>query len=330
MSFFEKNSAQCFPQCVATGVVCFLFSLPVFSLETPKYPLKPLRIVVPFPPGGTADVVMRSISRPLALALGQSVMIDNRPGANTIIATQIVAHSPNDGYTLLSTGFPFISNAVFEKNLGFDTERDFSAVARIESSPWILAIHPSLPALSIRALVQLAKSRPGVLTYASNPRGSGAHLIGESLKKLAQVNLLDIPFQGETPAMVAVMSGQCDLLIAHIQPLIPQFNAHKLRALAISSGQRLEQFPQLPTLQESVMPRFELSGTQGLVVPAGTPTAVVERLSEEILRILNLPTIKNQMLREGLHLAPLNHEAYASRIRKDIENMRQMNTGSLF
>jgi len=172
------------------------------------FPVKPLRIIVPFPPGGTADVVVRSLAQPLGAALGQTVIVDNRPGANTVIATELVARAPVDGHTLLITGFPFVANAIQRRNLPYDTLKDFTAVARVESSPWMVAVHPSLPVKSVVEMIALARARPGQLTYASNPPGSGAHMIGEMMKVSGKVSILDVPYQGEVPAMVAVMGAR--------------------------------------------------------------------------------------------------------------------------
>lgn len=289
-----------------------------------SYPTKPIRIVVPFPPGGTANVVVRTLAQPLGSALGQSVIVDNRPGGNTVIATEIVARAPADGYTLLITGFPFAANAVLRSNLSYDTLKDFAAVARIESSPWMLAAHPSLPVKTIKELIALARAHRGQLTYASNPVGSGAHLIGEMLKLTTKVDIVNVPYQGEVPAMIAVMGGHADILIAHIQPLLPQMAARKLRVLAVTSRERLDRFKDIPTLAESGMPDFELSGTQGVTVPAATPGAVINRLSTEILRAAALPAVKDTMIKQGLNPAPLGSSEYAALIRAEFLNIQKM------
>ena len=289
-----------------------------------SFPVKPLRIIVPFPPGGTADVVVRSLAQPLGAALGQTVIVDNRPGANTVIATELVARAPADGHTLLITGVPFVANAIQRRNLPYDTLKDFTAVARVESSPWMVAVHPSLPVKSVVEMIALARARPGQLTYASNPPGSGAHMIGEMMKVSGKVSILDVPYQGEVPAMVAVMGGQADMLIAHIQPLLPQMQAHKLRVLAVTSRHRIERFKDIPTLAESGMPGFELSGTQGVTAPAATPAAVINRLSSEILRAAALPAVRESMVRQALIPAPMGAAEYGAHIVAELQNMQKL------
>ena len=174
-----------------------------------NYPTKPIRLVVSFPPGGLADVIARMLAQPLGAALGQSVIVENRPGGGTVIATELVARAPADGHTLLLTGFPFVANAALRSDLPYDTLKDFAAVARIESSPWMLATHPSLPVKSVKELIALARGRPGQLTYAANPAGSGAHLVGEMLKLTTKINIVDVPYQGEVPGDDCRYRGAC-------------------------------------------------------------------------------------------------------------------------
>jgi len=289
-----------------------------------NFPVKPVRLVVSFPPGGTADIVARTLAQPLGAALGQNVIVDNRPGGGTVIATEIVARAPADGHTLLLTGFSFAANAALRPNLPFDTLKDFAAVARIESSPWMLAVHPSMPVKTIRELIALARARPALLTYAANPPGSGAHLVGEMFKLATKVNIVDVPYQGEVPAMIAVMGGHADLLIAYVPTLVPQLAAGKLRVLAVSSRARLERFKDIPTLAESGAPDFELAGNQGVTAPAGTPGAVITRLSNEILRAAALPAVQASLIRQGLNPAPLGAGEYDALIRAEISKIRKI------
>jgi tripartite-type tricarboxylate transporter receptor subunit TctC len=313
---------------VTTGTALFLAalacaaSLPAAHAQT--YPAKPVRLIVAFPPGGTADVVARTLAQPLGAALGQNVIVDNRPGGGTVIATELVARAPADGYTLLLTGFSFTANSALRSNLPFDTQKDFAAVARIESSPWMLAAHPSLPVKNVKELIALARTRPGLLTYASNPAGSGAHLIGAMLKLVTKINMVDVPYQGEVPAMIAVIGGHADMLIAYVPALITQLAAGKLRALGVTSRQRIERYKDVPTLAESGMPGFELVGNQGITVPAATPKAVIERLSTEIARAAALPAIRDTLLRQGLTPAPLASGDYDALLRAEFSKMQKM------
>ncbi len=302
----------------------FVLALTPLGAGAQPYPAKPVRLVVAFPPGGTADVVARTLAPPLAAALGQNVIVDNRPGGGTAIATEHVARAPADGYTLLLTGFSFTANSALRTNLPFDVLKDFAAVARIEGSPWMIAAHPALPAKNVKELIALARTRPGLLTYASNPAGSGAHLIGAMLRLTTRVDMVDVPYQGEAPAMIAVIGGHADLLIAYVPTLIPQLAAGKLRALGVSARQRIERYRDVPTLAESGMPGFELAGNQGVTAPAATPRPVIERLSGEIVRAVALPAVREALLRQGLTPAPLAAGEYDALLRAEFPKMQKM------
>jgi tripartite-type tricarboxylate transporter receptor subunit TctC len=289
-----------------------------------SYPAKPIRLVVAFPPGGTADIVARTLAQPLGAALGQNVIVDNRPGGSTVIATELVARAPADGHTLLLTGFSFVANAALRSSLPYDTLKDFAAVARIESSPWMLAVHPSMPVKTIKELIALARARPALLTYAANPPGSGAHLVGEMFKLTAKVSIVDVPYQGEVPAMIAVMGGHADVLIAYVPTLVPQLAAGKLRVLAVTSRTRLDRFKDIPTLAESGAPDFELAGNQGVTARTGTAAAVITRLSDEILRAAASPAVSGGLIKQGLNPAPLASGEYDALIRAEISRIRNV------
>jgi tripartite-type tricarboxylate transporter receptor subunit TctC len=252
------------------------------------------------------------------------VIVENRPGGGTVIATELVARAPADGHTLLLAGFSFVANAALRSDLPYDTLKDFAAVARIESSPWMLATHPSLPVKSVQELIAFARGRPGQLTYAANPAGSGAHLVGEMLKLTTKINIVDVPYQGEVPAMIAVIGGHADIVVAHVPTLMPQLGSGKLRLLAVSSRTRLDQFKDVPTLAESAIPDFELAGTQGIVVPAPTPKAVINRLSAEFGRAVALPGIRESLIRQGLHPAPMSSAEYDAFLRSEFVRMQKM------
>ncbi len=307
-----------------TSKALLALTLLAAGAQAQTYPAKPLRLIVAFPAGGTADIVARTLAQPLGAALGQNIIVDNRPGGGTVIATELVARAPADGYTLLLTGFSFSANSALRANLPFDTQKDFAAVARIESSPWLLAAHPSLPVKNVKELIALARTRPGQLSYAANPAGSGAHLIGEMLKLTTKINMIDVPYQGEAPAMIAVIGGHADMLIAYVPTLIPQLAAGKLRALGVTSRQRVERYKETPTLAESGMPGFELVGNQGITVPAATPKAVIERLSGEVARAAALPAVKDSLTRQGLTPAPLSGSEYDALLRAEFQKMQTM------
>ena len=305
-------------------VAAFALAALITAAHAQNFPAKPLRLVVAFPPGGTADVVARTLAQPLGAALGQNVVVENRAGGGTLIATEFVAKAPADGHTQLLTGFSFTANSALRNTLPFDVQKDFAAVARLEISPWMVAAHPSLPVKNVKELIALARTRPGQLTYASNPAGSGAHLVGAMLKLTTKIDMVDVPYQGEAPAMIAVIGGHADLLIAYVPALIPQLAAGKLRPLAVSSRQRVARFRDVATLAESGMPGFELAGNQGVTVPAATPKAVVERLSTEVLRAADTPAMRETLARQGLTPAPLAAADYDALLRTEFVKMQKM------
>ena len=307
----------------STAAACAFIAF-VATSHAQNFPAKPLRLVVAFPPGGTADVVARTLAQPLGVALGQNVVVENRAGGGTVIATEFVARAPADGHTLLLTGFSFSANSALRSNLPFDTQKEFAAVARIESSPWMLAAHPSLPVKNAKELIALARTRPGQLTYASNPAGSGAHLVGALLRLTTKIDMVDVPLQGEAPAMIAVIGGHADLLIAYVPTLIPQLTAGKLRALGVSSRLRVARFKDVATLAESGMSGFELTGNQGITVPAATPKAIIERLSAEVLRAADTSAMRETLARQGLTPAPLSAVEYDALLRAEFVKMQKM------
>lgn len=223
------------------------------------FPSKPLRIVVPFPPAGSVDVAARALAPPLTKAFGISVVVDNRPGAGTVIGTELVARAPADGHTMLIAGFTFIANAVLRTKLPFDSMRDFVGVARIGTDPYIISVHPSLPVKTPKDIVALARTKPGQLTYATNGAGSAQHVTGEMLKQMAQIDMIHVPYQGGGPAAVAVMGGHTTILVSTIATVTPYLTAGKLRAIAVTSQMRSDQVKEVPTMAESGFPDFELT-----------------------------------------------------------------------
>ncbi|HYC44536.1 MAG TPA: tripartite tricarboxylate transporter substrate binding protein, partial [Burkholderiales bacterium] len=256
------------------------------------FPSKVVRLVVPFAPGGSNDVVARTMATPLSKALGQSVIVENRPGANTIIGTEAVARAPADGHTVLIAGFTFMSNAALRSKLPYDPHKDFIPVTGIGSQPFVFSVHPSLPARSIKELVALAKARPGELVYSINGYGTGQHLSGELLKLKSGINMKHVAFQGGGPATVAVLGGHASILISTAPPIVQHLPSGKLRALAVTTRTRSTLMQDVPTMIEAGFPDFDMSGAMGVFAPGGTPKDTVDRLGAEILRVLQLPELR--------------------------------------
>ena len=288
------------------------------------FPSKPLRIVVPFPPSGSVDVAARALAPPLTRALGQSVLVENRPGGSTIIGTEVVARAPADGYTMLIAGFTFIANAALRSKLSFDAMRDFVGVARIGTDPYIISIHPSLPAKTPRELIALARAHPGQLTYGTNGTGSAQHVTGEMLRQMAKIDMVHVPYQGGGPGVVAVMGGHVSILISTMATVTPHLNSGKLRAIAVTSQTRSEQAKQVPTLDESGLPGFELTSKLGAFARSATPKDVIARLSTEIVRALQVPEVRESLFKQGISATPMGSAEYDAIIRAEIPKVQKI------
>ena len=263
------------------------------------YPVKPVRVLVGFPPGAGVDITTRLITPRLAEALGQPFIVDNRPGAAGNIAAELAAKTPPDGYSLLSASAPIVMSPALYKNLNFNLERDFEPVGLMASAPFLLVVHPSLPARTVKEFVALARSRPGQLSFASTGNGSTPHLSMEMLKAQAGISLVHVPYKGTPQAVPDLLSGQVQAMFANTLSVLPQVKAGRLRALAISSSRRSAAVPDLPTVAESGMPGYESGTWFGLFAPAGTPRDIVNRLNAEIVRIMATAGMKARLLDQG-------------------------------
>ncbi len=283
------------------------------------YPGKPIRIVVPFPAGGNADIFARALSQKMAESWSQGVVVDNRAGAAGIIGTQLVAKAPADGYTLLmgTTGTHTTNPAVYEK-LPYDPVRDFAPVSNFADSPFLLVVHPSIPARNLKQLIALARARPGQLHYASFGVGSSAHLAGEMLRTAARIEIVHVPYKGGPPALADVVGGHVALMFNALPAVIPQVKAGKLRALALAADKRAPSAPDMPTFAEAGIPDFEAGSWYGVLAPAGTPKDVVAKLHAEIVRVLALPDMKQRLASEGAVGIGNTPEQFAEQIGKDM------------
>ncbi len=288
------------------------------------FPSKVVRLVVPGTAGGSNDVVARAMSSPLSKALGQSVVVENRPGASSIIGAEMVARSPADGHTVLIGGFPFMSLAALRTKLPFDPIKDFVAVTRIGTQPSVISVHPSLPVKSIKELIALARARPGQLVYACSGYGTAQHLSGELLKVRSGIDMKLVVFQGPAQSTVAVLGGHASILITTLPPIMHHIPAGKLRPLAVTSHERSHLLKDVPTMMESGVPEFDISGGMGVFAPAATPKAAIERLNAEITRVVQLPEVKDGMLRDGFVVAPLGPAEYEAFTHDKIQQIRSI------
>ena len=277
------------------------------------FPSKPLRLVVPFPPGAGTDMFARVLAHKLSESLGQPVVVDNRPGGGAIIGTDIVAKSAPDGYTLLlSTTSHAINPSVYSK-LPYDTLRDFATVTQVATVPIVLVVHPSLPVTTAQELVALARSRPGELNVGSSSSGTVFHLAAELLKSTAGIDMVHVPFKGGSPALAALLANQVNVLFETSLTVGPQAKAGKLRPLAVGGLKRSSAMPELPTLAESGFPGFSAENWYGVYVPAGTPREIVQRLNREIVNALTQPDVRERFASQGAELignTPEQHEEF--------------------
>ena len=261
-----------------------------------SFPSKPIRVVVPFPPGGGTDIVARTVTPKMAEILGQPFIIENRAGAGGNIGAEVVAKSPADGYTLLVASASTAINTTLFKNLSWDLSRDFTPVVLMVVNNHLLAAHPSLPASNVQELLALARAKPGAITYASYGPGSSAHLTAELFKLMAHVDLLHVPYKGAAPAVNDLLGGQVNIMFADVAALLPHIKSGKLKALGIASTKRFEGLPEVPTIAESGVPGFEAGGFLGLVAPAGTPPALINTLNAAGQKSLAIPEVRERLL----------------------------------
>ena len=264
-----------------------------------SYPLRPLRLVVPYAAGGSTDVLARLVGQKLTETLGQAVVIDNRTGAGTLIATEIVARAAPDGYTLLMATPPLVVAAALYQKVPFDAARDFAAITNIAATSNVLAVHPSIPAQSARELIVLAKAQPGKFTYGSSGIGGASHLAVALFASMAGVELLHGPYKGGALAVTDLLGGRLSLMFANLTTVQQHIKAGRVRALAIGTAQRSLVVPELPTVAEAGVPGYEANNWNGVVAPAGTPRALIERLQREIRAIVEAPEMRSRLLQSA-------------------------------
>ena len=282
------------------------------------YPVKPVRMVVPFPAGGATDIVGRLIAQKLTESWGQQVIVDNRGGAGGTIGSDVAAKSAPDGYTMLvgTSSTHAIAPSLYSK-LAYDPVRDFAPVTLVASATILLAVHPSLPARNVRELIALAKKKPNALSFASSGNGGISHLIGEHFKSVGGIEMLHVPYKGDTPALIDLVSGQVHLMFGTAVSFLPYVKAGRLNALAVTNPQRSPIAPDVPTVAESGLPGFEALQWFGIFVPAGTSRDIVARLNAEIVKIARLPDIRERMTSLGADAVGNTPEQFAAFLKAD-------------
>jgi tripartite-type tricarboxylate transporter receptor subunit TctC len=292
-----------------------LVSTPAFAQS---YPAKPIRIIVPYAPGGSTDVVFRILAPKLTEILGQQIVIDNRPGAASTIGLEIVAKSPPDGYTVGVSNIAYGANPAIYKKMPFDSEKDLVPVTLVSIVTLVATVHPSLPARSIKALIALAKSNPGTLTYGSAGNGSANHLATERFAHMAGIKLLHIPYKGGGPAVISIVQGETSILLATIPSSIQHFKTGKLIPLAVSSAKRNSALPDLPTISEAGVPGYEAIEWQGLMVPAGTPPAVIRTLYQATTKASQIPEVREKVAGLGADFVNTTPEEFDQFLKREL------------
>jgi tripartite-type tricarboxylate transporter receptor subunit TctC len=283
------------------------------------YPVRPVRAIVPFAPGGATDAVIRMIAPRLSEYLGQQVVVENRPGGAATIGMDVVAKSPPDGYTMGMANLTFSINPILFKKMPFDSEKDIALVSHISILPFLVAVHPSVPAKSVKDLIALARARPGALNYSSSGQASATQMATELFKYLTKTDIVHIPFQGGGPALVAVLSGEVSVYLGTIPPLLAHMKSGRLHVLGVTTLQRDPAVPDVPTVAESGVPGYQAAEWGGLVVRVGTPAAIISRLNQEIVKSLKAPDLAQRFAAVGAQVIGSTPEGFAEHIKRERE-----------
>ncbi len=282
------------------------------------YPNKSIRVIVGFAPSGGTDIAARILARKLADQLGQTIVVDNRPGAGGTIGNALAATAPPDGYTLLMTANgPHVIAPSLYKSLPYDIFRDYAAISLVCANPYVLVVQPAVPSTSVKELIAWLKANPGRGTYSSAGNGTPAHLAGELFKSMAGVNITHVPYKGAAPALAALIGGEVNVLFSEMIAVTPQLKSGKIRALAVTTAARSAFVPELPTLSESGLAGYDVYVWYGLLAPAGTPKPVLARLNAEVVAALNNPDMKEQYTRSGSTAASSTPAAFDAVIKRD-------------
>src|SRR5262245_23370123 len=305
------------------ALVCL--ALVAFAARAQEYPLRPVRLIVPFPPGGGNDIVARAVAQELGKSLGQQFVVDNRAGAGGALGAELAARAPADGYTLFLGGVgSHVVNPSLHAKLSYDPIRDFAPVTLIASAPSVLVVNPSLPAANVAEFTALAKASPGKLNYASNGNGSSAQLAAVLYESMASVRMVHVPYKGVAQALGDLLSGEVQLMFGTLVAILPHIKAGRLRALAVTGRSRSALLPEVPTLAESGLPGYEAGSWYGILAPAGTPGGIVERLNAEINAAIQQPEVRERLAAEGAEVVGGTPAQFATHIRGELDRMKKL------
>jgi tripartite-type tricarboxylate transporter receptor subunit TctC len=288
-------------------------------VQAQSYPSKPVRVVVPYPPGGPTDIVARVLFQQVAESTGQQFLIDNRAGAGGNIGAEVVAKAPADGYTLLIGTTAHAINMSLFKSLNYDVQKDLAPVSLLTQGPLVLVTHPQFPANSVKELIDMAKAKPGSLNFASSGNGQSTHLSAELFNSMAGIKMVHVPYKGSAPALGDLMSGQVGIMFDTTLSAMPFVKAGKLKALGVTSPQRTPAAPDVPTIAESGLPGYEVFAWNGVLVPAGTPKAIVAQLNEEIRKAMQLPQVREKFSAQGFAASWNTPDQFGVFVRNEVE-----------
>ena len=301
------------------GALALLWMLSAAQAAAQQWPTKPVRFIVPFPPGGSTDVAARTIADQLGRSMGAQFVVENRAGGGGAIGTTEVARATPDGYSILFAADPVTTLNLVVKNLSYDTLRDFTAITQVTTQPLAVAVHSSVPAKNIAELIAYAKANPGKLSFCHSGTGTGQHMSGELLKQLAGIDIIHVPYKGGGPAVQDLIGGQVPMGVLGSTPLIPHHKAGRIRILAFTSKERFAVMPEIPTLHESGFPGFDTTQWLGLLAPRGTSAEIVQRLHAETVKALAVPAVRERLAQSALIPVGNTPEQFSRVIRADIE-----------
>ncbi len=299
-------------------------AMQVHAQGAASFPAKPIRMIVPLAAGGPSDTLARILAVKMSEAIGQNVIVDNRPGASGIIGIEMTAKSPPDGYTIALVSNTISINPAIFKKVPYEFDKDLDAVSLIAATPYILTVHPSLPVKTVKDLIELAKKRPGELNHASGGSGTGPHLAMEVLTQRAGIRIVQIVYKGGGPAMIDFLAGQTQLFLSNMVTAMPQIRAGKMRALAVTSTKRSSVAPEVPTLEETGMPGFEEGGQHGIVSPAGVPKEILAKLHAAIAVATRNPDLVKRLADEGSEAVGSTPEVYREIIRRETAKWKKV------
>lgn len=309
---------------VAVAFSLMAFVLAVSPAAQAAFPEKPIRMIVPFPAGGNADIVARSIGNELSKNLGVPVVIENRGGAGGVIGSEIVAKAPADGYTIVMVSASHVINPSMQKSLPYDTIKDFAGISLVAEVPTVLVVHPSVPAKSLKELIAYAKANPGKINFATAGNGTVGHLSAELLKSMAQIKMEHVAYKGNGPAMTDVLGGHVQMIFSSMPSALPHVKSGALRALVVTAPKRSAAAPDIPSTAEAGMPGFDVATGFGLFAPSKTPRAIINKLNAEVVKALKLPEVSNRLAGQGAEPVGSTPEEYDAFVKKEIAKWQKV------